>query len=99
MRQNRFNISTGVIEVNYPMTMTADDVQDFKDQMAITFRILERKFGQERTLPSAAESAPASKPYPSVESAADGSNACGEVNVAEPTSISTASSTGLHDER
>jgi hypothetical protein len=42
MRQNRFNISTGVIEVNYPMTMTRDDVQDFKDQMAITFRILER---------------------------------------------------------
>ncbi len=42
MRQNRFNISTGVIEVNYPMTMTADDVQYFKDQMAITFWILER---------------------------------------------------------
>lgn len=42
MRVNRWNISTGVIEVSYPMTMTADDVQDFKDQMAITFRILER---------------------------------------------------------
>lgn len=42
MRQNRFNISTGVIEVNYPDKMTADDLQDFKDQMAITFRILER---------------------------------------------------------
>ena len=42
IRQNRFNVSTGVIEVNYPMTMTKDDVQDFRDAMAITFRILER---------------------------------------------------------
>jgi hypothetical protein len=46
MRQNRFNISTGVIEVNYPDKMTADDVHDFKDQMAITFRILERNVEQ-----------------------------------------------------
>jgi hypothetical protein len=42
MRQNRFNISTGVIEVNYPITMTAEDVQDFRDAMAITFRVMER---------------------------------------------------------
>ena len=55
MRQMRFNISTGVVEVNYPDTMTRDDVQDFKDQMAITFRILDRNstsndvLGRERT--------------------------------------------------
>lgn len=42
MRENRWNCSTGVIEVKYPMAMTAEDVQDFKDQMAITFRILDR---------------------------------------------------------
>lgn len=42
MRQNRINISTGVIEVNYPNTMTLGDVWDFKDAMAITFRMLER---------------------------------------------------------
>ncbi len=42
MRQIRFNISTGVVEVNYPNTMTADDLQDFRDAMAVTFRILER---------------------------------------------------------
>ncbi len=42
LRQNRFNVSTGIIEVNYPDDMTADDVKDFKDAMAITFRILER---------------------------------------------------------
>jgi hypothetical protein len=42
MRQNRFNISTGVIEVNFPTTLTPDDVQDFRDAMAITFRVMER---------------------------------------------------------
>lgn len=42
MRQNRFNISTGVIEVNFPMSLTLEDVQDFKDAMAITFRVMER---------------------------------------------------------
>lgn len=42
IRQNRINISTGVIEMSFPMPMTADDVRDFKDAMAVTFRVLER---------------------------------------------------------
>lgn len=43
------------------------------------------KDGQERTLPSVAENTPASKPYdPSIESAADGSNACGETIALAP---------------
>jgi hypothetical protein len=42
MRVNRWNVSTGIIEVSYPDIMTADDVQDFKDQMAVTFRMLDR---------------------------------------------------------
>lgn len=42
MRLNRWHVSTGIIEVSYPDSMTDVDVQDFKDAMAITFRILER---------------------------------------------------------
>lgn len=41
-RQNRFNLSTGVVELSFPMSMTPDDVQDFEDAMAILFRMLRR---------------------------------------------------------
>lgn len=42
MRNIRFNISTGVVEFTFPMTLTMDDAQDIKDAMAITFRVMER---------------------------------------------------------
>lgn len=42
IRHNLINVSTGVIEMAFPMPMTVDDVQDFKDAMAVTFRVLER---------------------------------------------------------
>jgi hypothetical protein len=42
IRQNRFNLSTGVVEMNFPMPMTPEDVQDFEDAMAILFRMLRR---------------------------------------------------------
>jgi hypothetical protein len=41
-RQSRFNLSTGVVELSFPMPMTPDDVQDFEDAMAILFRMLRR---------------------------------------------------------
>ena len=38
----RFNVSTGPVELHFPPEMTADDVQDFEDTIAILIRSLRR---------------------------------------------------------
>ncbi len=42
MRQVRMYVSTGVIALYFPMTMTIDDLQDFENAMAVTLRTLKR---------------------------------------------------------
>lgn len=58
IRQNRINVSSGVIEMSFPMPMTVDDVQDFKDAMAVTFRVLERTATNGQPASQEATSAP-----------------------------------------
>lgn len=43
----RFHLSSGMVEITYPATMTADDLADFVDTAALVFRRLRRQIEAE----------------------------------------------------
>ena len=50
---DRFYLTHGAVEMSYPSMMTPEDVQDFKDNMALIFRRFDRRIEREKSMPDA----------------------------------------------
>lgn len=41
--RDQFNLTHGLVEIGYPARMTADDLKDFEDAVAIMVRIMRQR--------------------------------------------------------
>lgn len=41
--RDQFNLTHGLVEIGYPAQMSADDIKDFEDALAIMIRIMRQR--------------------------------------------------------